>query len=338
MKIDNVEFNASIEDILEELIKEMRINNIPYMQRVRPTPTGLQVCCPFHKGGMEKKPSAGIRATDGILHCFSCNTTKTLPEVISHCFGYDDIGTFGWKWLFKNFATLEVEERKDVKLDFKRNTDSIRVRHPVIGDSSRDSVNSVHNISNKEFVTEKELDSYRYYHPYWKKRGIVDDYVIEMFDLGYDATNQSITFPVKDSSGNCVFVARRSVNTKWFNYPKGSEKPLYGLWELKQLPTFPNEIYITESMIDCLLLWQCKKYAVALNGLGTVEQYKQICSMPCRKVILATDNDDAGKSARIKLREQIGGKKLVTEVLIPNGKKDIGECTPEEIQNLQEIF
>lgn len=137
---------------------------------------------------------------------------------------------------------------------------------------------------------------------------------------GYDDNTKCITFPIRDKNGNCLFIARRSVKGKYFNYPSNAEKPLYGLYELYQLKDFPKEIYICESMLDALTLWTHKKYAVALNGLGTKNQYEQLNKLPCRKFILATDNDIAGMAARFRLRDNIKNK-LITQIQLPERKK-----------------
>lgn len=333
MNISGVEFNTTLEEILNELVSELRLNDIQYLQKMKSSGNSIQVCCPYHNDGMERRPSAGIRKTDGVFHCLACNETHSLQEVISFCFGYtkDMIGAFGWKWLLRNFATVSVEERPDVKIDVERNNFTYKA-------NVEDNKSAIlDNIDIPDCVTEEELDSYRYYHPYWTKRGITDEYIIELFDLGYDAKTRAITFPVRDRQGNCLFVARRSVRTKWFNYPVGAIKPLYGMYELSKQPEFPKELYITESMIDCLLLWQYGKYAVALNGLGSDSQFEELRKLPCRKYILATDSDKAGMAARSKLRQELKHK-LISEVVLPDGRKDIGECTKEEILNLQEIF
>ena len=167
------------------------------------------------------------------------------------------------------------------------------------------------------------------------KRKLTDE-VIEMFDVGWDSKTDCITFPNLDKDGNCLFVARRSVKTKWFNYPSNVEKQLYGIYQLYQLNPFPDEVYVCESMIDCCLLWKHKRYACALNGLGTESQFKQLLEMPCRKIILATDMDDSGLKARNRIKLALKNTKLITEVFLPVGRKDIGECTDEEIENLQE--
>ena len=223
---------------------------------------------------------------------------------------------------------MEREERKDVEIDFSRN--------------SKDRGFRICNKNVSEYVSEKELDKYRYTHPYWKKRGITDEGIIELFDLGYDRQSGCITFPVRDVWGNCLFVARRSVNAKFFNYPKGAEKPLYGLYELEL--TFPDwnksypDIIVCESMLDALSCWQWGKYAVATNGTqASPLQFRQLEDLPCRKIILAMDNDEAGRKAAERIRRNVVGK-IITEYALPKGRKDINELSRNEFENLQEIF
>lgn len=335
MVINNVQFNVELIDILQELISQLRANDIQLIQKYKDGPTHIQVCCPYHNNGQERRPSAGIRKEDGVFHCFACGEIHSLQEVISYCFGHTDdiVGKFGWQWLLRNFATVEVEERKSVTVDFSRN-----------------SINNCY--SNKlPFVTEEELDKYRYIHPYMYQRGLTDE-VIELFDIGYDSATKSITFPIKDVSGNCLFVARRSVISKFFNYPEGVEKPLYGLYEIqskfpiitydetgkRHIEDYPSEIIVCESMLDALSFWTVGKYAVALNGLGNELQFKQLRELPCRKIILATDMDERGLAARKRIRQNIQNRKIITEYIFPKGRKDANECTKKELLNLEEVF
>ncbi len=340
MKINDIRFNVELEDILTELISQLRANGIELIQKRKDNPTHIQICCPYHNNGTERRPSAGIRKEDGVFHCFACNEVHSLQEVISYCFGYTDdiVGSFGWQWLLKNFATVQVEERKDIDLNLGRPefmTKCLNVFVPP------------------KYVSKEELEKYRYTHPYMYKRGLTDE-VIELFDIGYDKDSDCLTFPVRDVNGNTVFVARRSVKTKFFNYPEGVEKPLYGLYELYNCPikvskenrlpgfrggkVFPNEVIVTESMLDALSFWTVGKYAVALNGLGNELQFKQLRELPCRKIILATDMDERGLAARKRIRQNIQNRKIITEYIFPKGRKDANECTKEELMNLEEIF
>ena len=269
-------------------------------------------------------------------NCFACGESHPLPDVISHCLGYNDpFGKYGFKWILDKFNTFEISNR-NVQLNITR---GIKKDEKHI-----------------DYVSDGELDSYRYMHPYWKKRNITDDNIIELFDLGYDKETDCITMPVRDEYGNCLFVARRSVKTKYFNYPKGVEKPLYGLYEYfkiinnainidimrgrgsckSALLGVTNTVFVTESMIDCILLWQSGYCAVALNGLGTDYQMKQLQELPCRKLILATDNDMAGRSARDNIKEKVTNK-IITEIDFPDYTKDVGEMTREQIDHIKDL-
>ena len=325
LQINDTIINAELSDVLGELQRQLAVNHIPYLQKSIDGGRNIMVQCPFHGNGQERKPSAGIRKSDGIFHCFACHEVHTLPEVISYVFGWDDMfGQQGLKWLIRNFTAVRIEERQDVQIDLERNN-TARKNSVVDGSDSHKS----------KWVSEEELDKYRYYHPYWKERGIVDDNIIELYDLGYDNDTNCITFPVRDKDGHCLFVARRNVKSKVFNYPKGVEKPLYGLYELyRDLPYLGTpmdngvgnriELYITESMIDCILLRQGHHYAVALNGTGSELQYKQLRSIPIRKFILATDNDKAGKLARQKICDHLPHR-LITQIDFPSDIKDVGD-------------
>lgn len=314
MIINDIMFNVDLETILLELQSQLAMNGID-MGKIRNAPKDMMVCCPYHG---EHRPSAGIRKSDGQFHCFVCQENHSLQEVISFYFGHTDdiLGKFGWNWLLKNFATMQVEDRKPIELNITRGQKAI---------------------AEQTYVSEEELDSYRYYHPYWAKRGITDEKIIELFDLGYCHNTDCIIMPIRNVEGRCLFVARRSVRTKFFQYPEGVTKPLYGLYELHQQKDFPKEVYVTESMIDALRLWQNGKYAVALNGLGNDLQFQQLRDLPCRRLMLATDNDKAGQSARERIKQNVTNK-IITEVKIPDGCKDIGDCSDGQIQNLEEYF
>lgn len=309
MIIGDVEFNCELTDILDELEFTNR----------KDSGDNVMICCPYHN---DRRPSAGMRKNDGLFHCFGCNEVKTLPEFISNCFDKEDMGAYGWQWLLKNYLTISVEERTDIPLDLDRK--------------------ALYNVCNdKKYVSEEELDKYRYTHPYMYKRGLTDE-VIELFDIGYDKDSKCITFPIRDINGNCLFIARRSVQTKFFNYPKDVEKPLYGLYELTELSKihcghFEREVIITESMLDALSFWTVGKYAVALNGLGNELQFKQLRNLPCRELILCTDMDEAGMTARARIKKHISNK-LIREYILPKGRKDANECTKEELKQLEPVF
>ena len=324
MKIGENYFNCNIGDVLDELASQLESNGIQLLKKRNNLQTHIMVQCPYHGNGQEKKPSAGFRKDDGKFHCFACNEVHSLPEVISYCFGkYDDVlGKFGLKWLQKNFQHLEVEQREALKLDLSRK----KVK------------------KESKYVSEEELDSYRYTHPYLYERGMTDE-IIEIFDLGYDEVSRSITFPMRDVNGNTLFISRRRVKYKRYDYPKGVEKPLYGLYELYNTDFIsgsrnPNkyDIIVCEGMFDALTCWVYGKPAVALNGTGNELQFKQLRELPCRKLILATDMDKAGLDARQRIRDNVKNKIITEYRWNLKDYKDINAMPKQYFQALEEIF
>lgn len=316
MRIDKVEFNTDTFDIVLELQKQLSENHINLLQTVRDTPYNVMVSCPYHKGGQERKPSAGIKKSDGTFHCFACGEIHSLPEVISNCFGKNDFGAFGIAWLLKNFYSISVEDRKSISLDFSRDKNTGEMKH---------------------YVSESELEKYRVYHEYMYKRKLTND-IIDLFDIGYDSETQCITFPIRDMTGNTLFIARRSVNTKYFNYPVKAEKPLYGLYELSLQTEKPSEIIVCESMLDALVCWVWGKPALALNGLGSEQQIEDLKRLPYREIVLGLDNDTAGQSAEDRLTRLLKHDKIISRYILPQGKKDMNDLTEEEFLALDKVY
>jgi DNA primase len=316
--------------VLNELKVQLELNGILRFAEFKVGPRNIQFNCPIHNDGQERKPSCGISTVNkeevpaGTVHCFTCGYTASLEQMISDCFGKDDDGAFGKEWLIKNFLTISIENRKDIILDLERGN----------------------NRKTTSYVSEEELDSYRYYHPYMYKRRLTDE-VIEQFDVGYDdhfelkdkfgkvkSVLRCLTFPVRDINGNTLFIARRSVDIKFFHYPEGVDKPIYGLYEL---PKDANEIIVCESVLNTLTCYTYGKPSVALLGLGTEYQYDQLRKLPCRKIITALDPDGAGYRATERLKKALKGNKLVTSYVLPEGK-DVNDLEKEEFENLEELF
>ena len=326
IEVNNQHITADEKDIIIELRKQLDLKGIKRFSKIIVSGDNIQTNCPFHHEGQERKPSFGIltkqkgKEKAGTCHCFACGWTGSFAEMVSNVFGYDDLGLYGGKWLIRNFLTVQIESRPDILDD----PDFIRKQymiHPI----------------NKSYVDEIELDSYRQYHPYMWKRKMTPE-VVDLFDVGYDKKTDCITFPIRDINGNCVFVARSSVKTKFFNYPENVEKPVYGLYELSKIKPYPNEIIICESIIDCITCWVYGKKALALNGLGSDLQFRQLRQMPNRKFILATDMDSAGQKARIRLKGQLYNKLVSEYIWDIKMAKDINDMTKEQFLSLKECM
>lgn len=193
--------------------------------------------------------------------------------------------------------------------------------------------------SNLQYISENELSSYRFTIPYMYERKLTDE-IIEKFDIGYDAnwiipgrkkTTPCITFPVRGKNGNTLFLCRRSIQGKFFNYPDGVIKPVYGLFEL---PKNCKSVIICESCFNALTCWVYGKPAVALLGTGNPYQIQQLKELGVNEFILAFDPDEAGRKATEKLKRALRQVAIVWSFEgIPSGK-DINNLSKEEFDSL----
>lgn len=324
MQVGDLFIPADVEVILEKLKGE---TGIP--RSIKPTGRNVMIPCPYHKGGMERKPSCGILTEDvwakgklykeGQVHCFTCGHTVDFIEFVSDAFGKTDGGREGYRWLVKNFLTIEIEERQKIKVDMSRTKEKNRRQKTKL-----------------EFISEEELAQYRFYHDYMFERKLDED-VIELFDVGYDRKEKAITFPVHyHKNGKVLMIQRRSVISKFFKNPGETQKTLtlYGLWQVQNAIANGvkiDKLYITESIIDALTIWVYGGYAISLMGLGGFEQYDILKNIPgIRAYVLALDNDSAGWTAMDKLKEAINGAKLLYEFPFPRKVNDINEMSYEQ--------
>lgn len=310
--IDNLILDTDVISILTELRNELNSCGINKLRDVRDCGENVMITCPSHKNGQESKPSCGVHKETGVVHCFTCGYTSTLSELIGACFDKEKVNRLPWGlyWLRRHFTGYEVEERPSLDLDVSRR---ILPR------------------ANYTFVPESVLAQYRYTHPYMYSRKLTDE-VIEKFDIGYDHTTNCITFPVRDAEGRCLFIARRAVDRKWFHYPGGIEKSLYGVYEVSEY--FPDAtcVFVCESIFNALTCWTHGIPAVALNGTGTFAQYLQLEKLKARKLILALDPDEAGSKGIRKIAHNVTNK-LCYE-LHYSDSRDLNDLSYEEFEKL----
>lgn len=312
IRLDKKVIDAEVITVLEE-IKRYRLERDGkiILKDIKETGNNIMVTCPFHKDGMERKPSCGVSTIEtpdtptGTVHCFTCGRNMQFDRFISYLLGVDDGGSTGRQWLLEHF---DVSYTRNLNINLqrqKRNTDKIADEYNI--------------------VQEIQLQQYRYYHPYMYKRGLTDE-IIERYDIGYDKINDMITFPVRDIQGRCLFLAKRSVKGKMFILPSNKNKPLYGVYELDYSKP---DIYIVESFFNALTLAKWGYNAIALMGTGSNYQYKLINELPFRTIHLCLDGDMAGRHGSMKLMSAISKGKLVYEHILPDGK-DVNDLEKNE--------
>lgn len=328
-EVNGVPVLTGIYDLLLVLRRELREKGYHYIKDIKKAGDEIRITCPYHSNGMERNPDMSINIWDkrkngvtikaGTCYCFACKTSVKLPDLIGYCFGKSS----GWgeNWIFERFASTEDGNRVElIKLPSREKE-----------------------INNSEvYIDDSELVKYSFSHPYMYKRYLTD-WVIDYFDIGFDKNFDppSLTFPVRDSSGRCVFIARRSVEGKHFDIPKGIHKVLVYLYESQKLFPDATELYVCESLLNALTLIRLGKPSIALMGTGSKEQLKMLRDVPYRRLILALDNDKAGIRGKDVIYENLKNYKFIGNLKVNETGKDIndlGFCkTYEEFLNYVEV-
>lgn len=319
-----------------------KLENLGVLRTSRILDHYYSIYCPFHKGGQERKASCGILLHDemkngrllkaGFCHCFTCGYAKDFLTFMQDLLKIRNISQSAQEWLAENIEGFAAEDFE--YLIPHELFESVQNKFAI------DYLNVKLQNKKQEYVTEEELARYRYIVPYMYERKLTDE-IIEKFDVGFDANwklsdnhqpTPCITFPVRDRYGNTLFLCRRAIKSKFYNYPKEVEKPLYGI---DQITPDMKSVCVCESCIDALTLWGWGYPSVALMGTGNPLQIKQLKELGIRNYVICTDGDDAGRRAVTKFKKSLSSIALVWALNMPDGK-DVNDLTKEEFDKLYE--
>jgi len=157
-------------------------------------------------------------------------------------------------------------------------------------------------------------------HPYLNTRAVGKEILCDPRFRGrvkIDGFGNAV-FPHFDEDGLCGYEIK---NTNFTGLPPGSEK---GLWISRCFPD-DDTLVIAESAIDALSFhglhgWPHARYASTAGGWSpkTVDLMQKAASeCPGSKVVLAFDNDDAGRDYEAKAREFLAGCGKDIEAMYP---------------------
>lgn len=321
-----------------------KLEELQYVRLSKITGDYYTVYCPFHKDGQERKPSCGVLLRDqykngqkypaGFWHCFTCGAAKTMVEAVTEILKSKNIGKSGLDWLKENIDGFEPDKEFQSLIP-----DDLMMN--VNEKFAMNYINALVNGNKSTYVSEEELASYRFTVPYMYERHL-NNWAINTYDIGFDANHippgrkkplPCITFPVRDTKGNTLFFCRRSIEGKYFNYPQGVTKPVYGLFEL---PPGVTSVVICESCINAITASIFGYPAVALLGTGNSYQLKQLRELGVKQFVICMDGDDAGKRSTSRLKKALQDVAIVWSIIMPPGK-DVNDCTKEEFDALYQL-
>lgn len=183
------------------------------------------------------------------------------------------------------------------------------------------------------------LKPYMFRHPYLGRRGI-SEAVQRAMRIGYDRETREVIIPWFNYRGELVQIKRRSVRSKFFRFLPMSE----GGFPVRELVYAIDVIYrkgldyavVTEAEIDALYAMTCGFPAIAVGGARfSREKADVIRRSPLRRLIIAADNDDAGRRLEQEIVSRLAGEVDLWKVRLPEGCKDLNDVRdPGEVSRI----
>lgn len=278
---------VGVEDVVHRLFVRM---GIQYTRLTSPTNgIEMQIRCPFHKGGQERKPSFSFNVNKRVYHCYACNASGGLRQLMR---------AFGLSREEVDQQLQEVEWRTLKTDEPKRYGDDLLTPNQVL--------------------PEHLLGMFDYTPKRLTKKGFPAE-LLQQNDIGYDLVNQRVTYPIRDVYGQLIGISGRSdspyVEPRYKFYDDNELGELVGFgYRLEKGVTFWNAhavlskylvsqeveasepcIILVEGFNAALRLLQYGVYnVVASMGAAITPAQRYILSLVGLPVVLFYDNNEAG--------------------------------------------
>ncbi len=202
----------------------------------------------------------------------------------------------------------------------------------------------VRSVREEEKIYPEDCLSKLHYHDYLESRNypreLISSYHIGVSRERWKPMSNRIIFPIRNLDGCIVGFSGRTIFAnykgmgipKWY-HSKGLRKDEH-LFNIDRAAKYIGETGIAilvEGPLDVLRLEQAGiKNSVALMGISmSNKQVGLLIQCGARKLLIALDNDNAGKTGAINVAERTKSFFATEHVIIPDGYKDIGELSVE---------
>ena len=215
------------------------------------------------------------------VHCFGCNADYDIFDLV----GIDHNLTEFPDRYQKAMEIFEVD-RLDTIPEIEKK--------PVLKDKTEDFTNYFEQCHRNIESTD-----------YWKKRGLSKE-IIDRFNIGYvssfivkqgevHASWEALIIP----TGKNSYMARNTSDSE-DRIRKFGASPIYNY---RALTESTKPIFVVEGEIDALSVMEVGGEAIALGSTSNVASLLRLLetTKPCQPLILALDNDKAGKEASVQL-------------------------------------
>ena len=276
---------------------------VDHLQRVRVKDDFISAACPFHGGGQERHPSFWINRLTGKWGCFACQA------------GGSDL-----KFLLRELGVSNQKVEAELEEARKDAAKAIKITEAKRKKKARASFKGVN------ILPESLLGVFDYLPIDLVNQGFTEE-LLEAHDIGFDARNNRITFPIRDVFGNLVGISGRSTlpgeSPKYLLY---NGRKVYGgkedLGELGEwFPGYTNDgvrdhLWRSHFVHDDLMsgrwdqlivvegfkaaMWMVKHgwfHTVATMGTKMTDAQERLIRRFGAAVFVFTDNNDPGREA-----------------------------------------
>lgn len=300
--------------------------------------------CPFHKGGEETRPSFSVNVTTGVWQCFTCHVAGPLPLLLK----------------MLGLAPQVIDsELKDVRED-------LEAARAALAWKRRERWTAKDPFLAPTLLPESLLKPYEFMPTRLVEAGF-DPRWLQWMDIGFDRTNNRITYPIRDIYGNLAGISGGAAfawqQPKYDVYQGKHTDPVsgvqiwshYGPWFDEQFPDykFNNKNYlwnfdkvyprlffsskeetliIVEGYKACLWLLQHGwTNTVALMGSTLSEFQRNLIHRVRAQVVLFLDYNEAGRDGSFKIARTL--QAFQPGVRIARYPEDAEEeCQPDDLE------
>jgi DNA primase len=265
------------------------------------------VYCPFHTN--TDTPAFYINRKTGLFHCFnaSCGAKGNFHQLLER---------LGLKNADKVFfgEDYTVEEIIGKLNDLENN----RITEPKWQEAlDKMTINYKEDTSKLQYLID------RGFHPS----------VLQNFEVGYSQLQNRIVIPLRNENYKLVGFIGRSPDDEIkpkYKYsdglPRGST--LFNLQNAKHY----NSVYITEGSLDAVKVHQAGfPNVVSTLGSKVSQPQMDLINKYFDEITILSDADEAGKGMECDIIDR-AGRKNIWLVDYPEGLKDPGDCTEEQIR------
>jgi len=300
-----------------EEAKEYAKTNLEAYLNAKGINTSSNFSClnPTHE---DKHPSMSFDSRRNRCHCFSCGVDYDIFDVVAI-----DTGLSG-KELFNHVYSLY-----NISVDYensKNQTSSKSIPQPE--SKTKIDINKKSQNEDRENLTEffEKCHAAVEKTDYWKKRGL-SKATVDAYNLGYWEEKRRFVIPTGDFSYNARATWEADKKERYLK-PKGQ----FELFNLKAIPLAEQPVFVVEGEFDALSIIEAGGIAVALGSSSNLRFIEFLKSnRPKYPLILALDNDEAGRAGEAKLSEELTKIQVdFVDADITFGFKDANEALVED--------